>query len=329
VSTAIEVETVLRQATLERFNIASDGKRFDCKFIEPGLVNYRDQGGGLELLKKETLDRCMATAVGNPLTVGHVMVNAENRTDVEEGIVHEYYFNAETGWYHVKGVADTDRAKRMIALKRPSCGYVVTSWGPGGTHHGIRYDREITGIKFNHLAIVDKPRYEEAVFRFNSSPMNLFKFIRNFVLRQNGADGKHVESVETETIHLTGDTLIETEVDGKKLTARLNDLGKLWMDQTKAAVEAPTPGFKGDELIDCGEGCGKVKLNELIEAYRSTRKNAAAEDEKAKADAAAKKKADDEAFARLNAAQKAGTSTPTAPSSDSMADRLERGRKKY
>lgn len=319
--------------TLDRFNIASDAKSFDCKFIEPGLVNYKDQGGGIELLRKETLDRCMASAVGNPLTVGHVMVNAENRMALEEGIVHEYYFNPENGWYHVKGTADTPRAKSLLPLKKPSCGYRVTSFGPGGVYHGIRYDKEITGIEFNHLAIVDKPRYEDAVFRFNQASMNLFKFLRNLVTRENGADGQPGQEVtKTETIELSGDTQV-TLPTGEQI--RLNDLGKKWMEQTKAAVETPQDG---NTMVDCGD-CGKVKLNELIESYRKNkmdeaekekkeveRKNAAEEEKKA----AEKKKADDAAaFARLNSARTNGAPAPTEKSSGSLAERLEAGRKKY
>lgn len=310
----------LRNSCGDRFNIAEGGKSFDCKFIEPGLVNYRDQGGGLELLRKETIDKCIASAIGNPLTVGHVMVNAANRMEVEEGIVHECYYNSESGWYHVKGSADTTRAQRLMSLKKPSCGYQVTSFGPGGVYHGIRYDKEITGIKFNHLAIVDKPRYEDAVFRFNS--MNLFKVIYKLLVRTNGADGKTTEAVEPQTLEIPGDALVS--VGDKEV--RFNDLGALWMKQTADAVHAkPT----GESMIDCGPDCGEVKLNELIETYKSTkgkRTNAAADEAKLKADAdaaaALKTKTDAEAFARLNAARNTVAPAPAnTSSSGSLADR--------
>jgi len=329
---AVETET-LRLASSERFNIAADAKTFDCKFIEPGLVNYKDQGGGLELLRKETLDRCMASAVGNPLVIGHTMVNATNRTELEQGIVHEFYFNSENGWYHVKGAVDTDRAKCMMKVKRPSCGYRVTSFGPGGVYHGIRYDKEITGLEFNHLAIVDKPRYEDAVFRFNQASMNIYKFLRSLVTRENGADGQPgAEVTKTETVEMTGDTLV-TISDGSQV--RLNDLGEMWMKQTKAAVETKQDN---NTVIDCGD-CGSVKLNELIEAYRKNkadekekaekekaemdRKNAAAETD------AAKKKSDAEAFARLNAARSTPAAADTPKSSGSMAERLALGKSRY
>lgn len=316
--TAPELGT-LRNSCGDRFNLSPDAKSFTCKFIEPGLVNYRDQGGGLELLRKDTLDRCMGTAVGNPLIHGHTMIDAANRLTFEEGIVSEWYYNSEDGWYYTKGTADTPRAQRMMSVKKPSCGYQVTSWGPGGMYHGIRYDREITGVKFNHLAIVDKPRYEEATFRFNS--MNLFKLVYSLLVRQNGADGKPTEAVEPQTLHIPGDALVS--IGDKEV--RFNELGEMWMKQTAAAT---TTAQDNNTLVDCGDGLC-VKLNELIEAYKATRKNAAADEGAKKQEKADKEKADKEAFARLNAARTAGTATPTLTSSGSMAEKLERGKKSY
>lgn len=332
--TADETTTV-RARDLERFNLAPDARSFDCKFIEPGIISYRDQGGGIELLKKETIDRCIGTVIGNPVTNGHIMVNAANRMDVEEGIVQEWYYDATDGWYHVRGVAETDKAKTLMKVKRPSCGYKVTSFGPGGVYHGIRYDAEITGIQFNHLAIVDKPRYEDSVFRLNttvSNPdkMNLFKLFKKLVTRENGADGKPVESTKVESIEVPGST--EVEVDGKMV--KLNELGELWMKQTAEAVRA-----NGEDEVEID---GKrVKMNELVDCYRknATRVNAApvvvapvapvVEDKTEKKE---EKKAGTESFFTLHAARENAAALPVASgegNSGSLRDRVARGAKRY
>jgi hypothetical protein len=261
---------VLRERHLERFNIAADSKTFDCKFIEPGIISYRDQGGGIELLKKETIDACIQTAIGNPVTIGHVWVTSENRMDVENGIIQEVCYNAEDGWFHVKGMVDTEQAKAEMRVKRPSCGYAVTSFGPGGTYHGIRYDKEITGIQFNHLAIVDRPRYEEATFRLNhahndnSENMKIFKFLKKLVTRENGTDGKPVETVKTVSSEISGSTTVE--IDGVEV--RLNDLAETWMKQTKDAVVHKAES--DDEVEIDGKN---VRIHELVEAYRKARCN--------------------------------------------------------
>jgi len=288
--------TELRYIDTERFNIAAESRKFDCKFIEPGLVSYRDVGGGLELLRKETLDRCMASAIGNPLIVGHTHVNAENRLALEEGVILDWHYNAEDGWFYVKGTADTESAKsRMRRGERPSCGYKVLALGPGGTYHGIRYDAEILDLQFNHLAIVDRPRYEDAHFRLNSKAM--FKFLKRLITRENDAEGKPVEVIKTEAHEVAAST--EVEVNGMKV--RLNELFDTYMAETAAAFNAgPNDGI---------EAAGKViTMSELAAAHKKKldRENAlAAEKKEADEKAAAEKKATEERENALAAEKKA------------------------
>ena len=226
----------------DRFNIAADSRTFDCKFIEPGIISYKDQGGDIELLRKETIDRCIQSAVGNPLTIGHVWITSENRLKEEQGIITDVYYDPVDGWYHVRGTVDTPRAQKLLKLKKPSCGYSVGEFGPAGTYHGIRYGKEIKDILFNHLAIVDNPRYEEATFRLNSvsnpTNMNVFKLLKRIVTRENGADGQIKETEKSESFDLPGDTEVTMSIEGKEQKMRLNDLGELWMKQTASAVQS-------------------------------------------------------------------------------------------
>ncbi len=279
----------------ERFNLASNGGKFSSRFLEPGLVSYRDvPGGGLELLRKETIDRALETALGNPLTIGHVSVTAENRLQVENGIVNSVSYNAEDGWFYCEGTVDTDEARSLIRRGQlPSCAYAVLSFGPGGTYHGIKYDREITDIIFQHLAIVEKPRYEGATFRLNSivnQTTTMFKFLKKLITRENSADGKPVEKVETKVSEVSGDTTVE--IDG--VPVRLNDLAKTWKTQAGLVFNAE------DEVEIDGAA---VKMNSLVEAYRKARCNEMEKDEKEKKErenAAAEAKAKEE---RENAAK--------------------------
>lgn len=331
-------QTILRAKDLDaRFNLAPDSRSFDCRFIEPGLINYSDQrNGGIELLRKETIDRCISTAVGNPVTNGHVLVTADNRVNVEQGIVQDWYYNAEDGWYYVKGTADTTIAQDGMRKHRPSCGYVVTAFGPGGTYHGIRYDREITGILFNHLAIVEKPRYEGAIFRLNSivnpnSNMNLFKLIQKLVTRENGADGKPVETPKEVTTEVDGNT--EVEIDGKMV--RLNQLAEVF---TKAQATPPAPSkVSGDDVVEIG---GKpVKVSELVDAYRKNSAAPATPPTPKKEETPASAQPSPEEVERNNnaffslrsAANKnaSGDNTGIVTSSGSLAERVKRGSERY
>jgi hypothetical protein len=301
-------ETIRESSVVHRFNLAPGTKKFRCKFIEPGLVSYRDvPGGGLELLRKETIDAALQTALDNPLTIGHVQVTPENRIDVENGVVTGVDYNAEDGWYYANGTAETDQAISKIQQgQRPSCAYAVRAFGPGGVYHGIKYDREIMDIEFQHLAIVERPRYEGADFRLNSltNPMKLFKFIKNLLVRENG-----IESSKTEVSEMSGNTVVE--IDG--VPVRLNDLAAVWEAQ-KGQI------FQGsmDDMIEIDGQC--VKMNELVETYKKNRCNSSDEKKETmkeeKKNAAPEKKDDvkeNAAPAAAPAVVKENAAAPVAP----------------
>ncbi|MDE3073904.1 MAG: DUF2213 domain-containing protein [Chloroflexota bacterium] len=333
---SVTVETAAsetRTAPLaERFNLAADSRTFDCKFIEPGIISYLDHdGGGIELLDRETLDRCIQSAVGNPVTIGHVRVNAENRMEVEQGVIQEVYFDSADGWFHAKGTVDTPRAQRLMTVKKPSCGYAVREFGPGGTHHGIRYDKRLKEIVFNHLAIVDQPRYEEATFRlnslFNPTTMNLFTLLKRIVTRENGTDGKPIETVKDELTQLPGDTQVSFTVGDKEHKMRLNELGEVWLKQS---APAPAP----EELTVEGT---KVKVADLVAGFRANEAAKAAETKRVAEEAAAKTAAEDKAkrenaaaFNLLQSARSGGAApTDYSATADSLQDKLARGRARY
>jgi hypothetical protein len=352
-------ELELHYAESDRFNIAVESKTFDCKFIEPGIVSYRDVGGSIELLRKETLDRCMASVVGTPLIVNHTRIDASNRMELEHGIIHDWNYNADDGWFYVKGSADTEEAKsRMRRGEKPSCGYKVLALGPGGVYHGIKYDAEILELQFNHLAIVDRPRYEDAIFRLNSlaqqtTPM-LFKFLKRLVTQEKNAEGATVEAVKTEKHDITSET--EFVVNGEKL--RLNQLFDTYLAETAAAYNAcPEDGIEAaGKVITFAElaSAHKKKLDRENAAQVAAKEKAEAEEKekterensekaaKEKADAEAKKEADAErdnaikaeaeknaaAFKTLQSANQAiFVEAPT--SSGSLAERVALGKKRY
>lgn len=269
-----------------RFNFAPGAKVVPTKFLTPGLVSYKDQRGGkVELLRKETIDEALASIEGNPVTIGHIEIDDATNLDFSNGRVTNPRFNAADGWFWCDSVVETDQARQRInSGEYPSCGYEVLSYGPGGVWQNMRYDREITAIRFNHMAIVPKPRYTDSTFRLNAitpteKSMNVFKLIKTAL----------VGDKPTKTEHQV-DGSSEVEIDG--VMVRLNDLGKLWMEQTAAVVRA-----NGDDEVMI-EGCDRpVKLNELKECYKNSMQN-----RKNEAEAAEKKKKEEEAeAARKNA----------------------------
>lgn len=266
----------------ERLNLAGSGKRFVCDFIEPGIVSYTDIGEGYELLRRETIENALNGFIGGALTIRHVTTYKPVPKERINGFVDRVSRNSDTGFFRCEGTVDTDEARREIARGlKPSCGYTALEYGPGGVHHNIPYQREITKIKFHHLAIVPTARYEDAQIRLNSKSksMNLLKVWRNITRKK--ADGSGDETVR-EAIELPADT--EIELDGK--SARLNsvveshqsvektkeDAEKLRLDNEKAANakaaernNAPT-AITGDDEVEVD---GKpVKVSALVASHR-------------------------------------------------------------
>lgn len=353
-SVTAEAEIRFSEAREEcRFNYAPDAKTASVKFLTPGLVSYKDlPGGGVELLRKETIDEALTSLEGIPLTIDHVDLRQAAQEALSNGRVTAGRFNAEDGWYWCDTTVETKQASSGIRRGlTPSVGYEVLEWGPGGTYQNMRYDREIKKIRFNHMAIVPKPRYNDSVFRLNSitnpdSTMNPFKLIKKIVARVNGTD-----TTTEETSQVSGESTIE--IDGKPV--RLNELGKEWMATTKKVVDGNA--CSGEDEIEI-DGT-RVKLNSLVEMYKNSRKNAddeekkkkEAEEEAARKNALAteeqkkaeadKLKADEALKARKNAEGKeaffklqqapinGGEKQTFASDSGSISQQVERGKKRY
>ncbi len=136
--------------------------RFECKFLEPGIVSYAEErNGGIELLQKETIDKALNSFIGKPLIIRH------NGTEAH-GKIEEVKYNADDGWYYASGPIETEEAQKSVKKGwKVSCAYRVNSTKVGGTWHNIPYKQEISEIEFEHLAIVPKSRYEGATIRLN------------------------------------------------------------------------------------------------------------------------------------------------------------------
>lgn len=351
-STTTAEEPILRVVQSQRFNFVDNSKPARCAFIEPGLVSYAEMGLGYELLTKETIDRCMHTAIGNPLTIGHVALTEDNYNNRENGTVDSLTFNPIDGWYWADVRVCSQNAERRIkGGQRASCAYSVTSYGPGGTWHNVPYEREITGIEFHHLAIVPKGRYEGAHFRMNAvtitNPETQFMFkakiltlARLFGKRENAApvEGAAAAEQTPEFDQISGDTTIE--VDGKAV--RLNDLTSRWKEAQAGVLDGSAMykcdgiDVSGDDLMT-GYRKNMAFEKEAVER-ENARKNAEAEEAKKKeADerenavkVAAKKLADDESFRTLQAARNnTVTATGAILTPGSLSDRVSLGQSRY
>ncbi|MCL2520391.1 MAG: DUF2213 domain-containing protein [Spirochaetaceae bacterium] len=145
-------------------------KSYKAKFIEAGLVNYEDNGGGVWLLRKEVLDKMLASFVGKPLLLNHSSeVTAANYSQHACGYVSRAWYNETDGWYWVDFLVTSHQAEQAIAQNfSVSCAYEVTKYNEGGLYHQCPYHYEVAEGQFIHLALVEAPRYEEAIILKNT-----------------------------------------------------------------------------------------------------------------------------------------------------------------
>lgn len=147
----------------------SKGKIWYGMHFYPGVAEYREAGKNPSrvFLNEGTLRLMDPTFAGRPVYVDHVDGVEDKIDDVREnadGFVIESFFNSADGKHWVKFITVTDKADRAIQRGyRLSNAYFQKNSSRGGTWNGVSFDKEITDGEYEHLAIVNNPRYNESV----------------------------------------------------------------------------------------------------------------------------------------------------------------------
>ena len=142
------------------------GRPFKSRFLQAGLVKY---DFGVCLLQKESIDKFIDTFKGCPVVINH----KDNITESDKvGVVQNIWFSEQDGWFWCDGVLTDDKAVELVENGyNVSCQYAITDYSNNTEkklHNGNPYDKEILNGLFEHLAIVDNPRYEGAYIAVNA-----------------------------------------------------------------------------------------------------------------------------------------------------------------
>ena len=134
-----------------------------------GLAQYSDEGKDpyRVFLNEDTIRGMDQSFAGRPVFVFHVDVV---QTDLDvlrqqaDGWVIESFYNKADGKHWVKFITVSEKADQAIesGMRLSNC-YLPERFGPAGLWNGIDYSKEITAASYEHLAIVDNPRYEESI----------------------------------------------------------------------------------------------------------------------------------------------------------------------
>ena len=164
------------------------GRKFVSRFIEPGMVYYKEFGD--VLITKETLDKFIDTMVGCPVIINHKDITNDNVDDERVGVVSRVWYNSNDNFFYCEGIIWDKEAIDLVKKKgwNVSCSYDFQSDFESKTHNGKKIDCTFTDGNFLHLALVDNPRYERANIVVNSKEQE-FKTVGE-------GESKHVIPVE-------------------------------------------------------------------------------------------------------------------------------------
>lgn len=140
-------------------------RRYFARHIKAGLVHYLEKGEDkLYVIKDEALKKMNASFEGKPIYIRHVdEVDTDKMKEEAVGYVVKSFYNEFDGAWWVEIIADDEAQKYIEKGWAVSNAYLPTELGSGGVYHDIDYDKEVKNGVYEHLAIVDNPRYEEAV----------------------------------------------------------------------------------------------------------------------------------------------------------------------
>ena len=138
---------------------------FGLHFAE-GVAQY-DRGNGVKemlFISDEVAKKMNETFAGKPVYINHPE-KLDLALDAIDGVVVESFFNKLDGKHWAKFVTLTERANAAIAqgYKLSNCYNHTTDNGTPGEWHGVPFDKEVTNAEYEHLAIVQNPKYEESI----------------------------------------------------------------------------------------------------------------------------------------------------------------------
>lgn len=135
--------------------------------MEIGVAEYREpkQQPLRIFIGEQTIKNMDASFRGRPVYVQHVAeVDLENIQAEADGYVVRSFFNKSDGKHWVEFLVVSDQGHEAVRSGwKLSNAYVPQEMSSGGMWHGLQYDKEVVSGKYDHLAIVPNPRYEDSI----------------------------------------------------------------------------------------------------------------------------------------------------------------------
>jgi hypothetical protein len=255
----------------KKMNEKSFPEVYYARHMQEGVVNYPETNE-VNLITNNTLTEMAKTFEGKPVFVGHQDVDLANLKVQADGYVTCCFYNKYDGWWWLKFIAVSDTAKDAIkqGWKVSNC-YEKFVRGAGGTWHGVEYDSELLGneIGYEHLAIVENPRYEGAIILTEEAYDNYIKELQQKLDKKINSKTeekpmwklfqKKINEVEVEDIYVDlgggGHMLLKEALD---------KFEELRNADAEAEAKANRKIANADDEVSLHDG-SKVKISEIID----------------------------------------------------------------
>lgn len=270
----------------------SKGRIFYGMHFYPGVARYDSPNAEsfTIFINEDTIRKMGPTFAGRPIFVEHVDEVADS-VDAErenaDGWVIESFFNAADGKNWAKFIIVSDRGLAAIARGyRLSNAYIPNSFGQGGVWNGVDYQREVLDGEYEHLAIVQNPRYEESVIM---SPEEFKNYNDEKTVELKRLANSKEKGESTMKLNIFKRTKVENSIDLDGMIVELPK-SKKELALTKVVEEYDKilnmNGYaNGDHMVKVGDK-DEMSVNDLVKKHLDMcnemegmkQKNAASED---------------------------------------------------
>lgn len=331
-------------------------KRYRALHITPGVVDYTD-GDQREtvLIKKPALDLMNRSFLGKPVfNFTHKVVDIKNAFDftseeIEEhavGVISDVGYDVESGYYFADMMIWDEETQSNISNGYGVSNAYIPEVETGGVYNNVPYDEEVISGEYDHMAVVEDPRYGDVRIFENSKGAKPMKFKlfgkkeKEKDVKKNMADPPPDDKKKDDEMSLNMESIL---VDEKGNEMQISELVEAYKSANKGG-DKPTMNMEDTIEIDGKE----VSMKELYDNYnamknaepptdkpldavvdKDLKKNSAGDDDKKKnsADGDEKKKANDNFLElKVNANKSA---EPDKIKINTQKTRLQRGRSRY
>lgn len=248
-------------------------KRFFGLHMSEGVAEYREPGKDPHrvYLNQETITKMNKTFEGRPVFVQHVdEVDLRNIQAEADGWVVRSFYNATDGKHWAEFLVVSDRGHEAIKNGwKLSNAYVAKGdVEEGGQWHGVDYQVEFLDGEYDHLAIVDNPRYAESIIltpeefkAYNENKELALKRIHNSN-NNKGESSMFFKKSKVENSADLENTMVTLPKSGKEMS--LKKLVNAMDD-----VEMKAKENLADMEADVQVGEKKMPLKALVEEFKA------------------------------------------------------------